>query len=345
MSESKRPKQYWDRKEKSIQNCIDNAPAEFRDHLYEFWLEIKEIYTPRGKYSINSQYNALSMVRLFLKEHVTDFNRDFTRQKILRFLEPRKKRRNYITSLKRFSDYLNRRGLVSDEENEQIQSITTKDRVDHVVPGTEKKYIIPQKRWNEILKHTVTKKYNGRVMACWLGLNFGLRVGEIVNLKLEDLFLEAEDPFFMVQPHPDDNYHPKTLNSVRRLYVTETQAKMFERYLQYREQYLEAEKKRHGYLIYDFRGDPYVAPGSIGEWMREITLEFEEHGKKVQRRLRPHVLRYSSAWFYYNKTKNLYAVSKFLGHSSVSETETYLGLTEEQRFREIQKMMEDAWDY
>ena len=145
-------------------------------------------------------------------------------------------------------------------------------------------------------------------------------------------------PFLYIQPHTEDNYHVKTISGIRRLPLNSTQLKEIKKYIHFRQKYLEAYEKDHDFFIHDSSGEP-IRKSLINGWLRTIELEFLEFGRTNTRKISPYIFRYSSAWHYYNRKKDLYGVSKLLGHKSIKQTEEYLGLTEQQKFDALVRMM------
>ena len=67
---------------------------------------------------------------------------------------------------------------------------------------------------------------------------------------------------------------------------------------------------------------------SLSRFFKKLGIEGQSHD-----------LRKTRATDYYNKTKDIVKVQKFLGHSSVDMTRKYIGLGEHEMLNDVQEYM------
>ena len=137
-----------------------------------------------------------------------------------------------------------------------------------------------------------------------LMMSTGMRVGEIANLRIEDI------DFHKRKIHIPDG---KTENSIRDVYLTIEARNALKKYT----------KNRDG--GYAFRPDKKVlsdnvavGTGSIEKWVKEIWKRAECHCQTTV-----HVFRKTFSTFEYRRTGDIKYVSILLGHSSTAVTEKY----------------------
>ena len=154
-------------------------------------------------------------------------------------------------------------------------------------------------------------------MFIWLGFQFGLRLGEIVNLRVEDVDLDNNR--LLVRQRPEnsaknqDYWHPKHFRD-RSIPIAPTKKRILERWIR------ERPNLDHPYLLWSGRTKRKVSERVCQRWTQDAKLG-----------LKPHDLRRSFAKvLYYNSDKDLKLVQVTLGHASISTTSTYLGLEEEE---------------
>ena len=328
------------RTEKAIKKC----DGKFQKELFEYRNYVSKIETRRGYASPRTIEHHVKTITYFIRERdIQDYN-EIEEKNILKHLSNFKRRKNVLAVFRKFSEFLYiEKTIFSEEKYNEIMKIKTRAVTEKIIaPGEEKKYVIEKKRWTEVYNLSIIKNSIPKRFAVWLALNFGLRLGEILHLTTNDIIL-ADISYLLIRANNQidfDDWEPKTISSNRRIYITDQQKKQFEMYFRIRE------NKQSDYLIYNRNTKERSIPvkeDSMRKALEECYLDFYENGKWVRRYLRFHVFRYSSAVFYYFNTRNIYSVSKMLGHSSIKQTEEYLGLTEAQIFDEIKNMMEEAF--
>jgi len=180
-----------------------------------------------------------------------------------------------------------------------------------------------QDEWNAIVSNG---KDRCARMFLWLGFQFGFRLSEIINLRLEDVDLENKR--LLVRQHPEnigknqDYWHPKHFRD-RSVPIAETKVRVLKRWIK------ERPDLDHPYLLWSGRTKKKLSKRVCQRWTQD-----------VRKGLKPHDLRRSFAKvLYYNSDKDLKLVQITLGHASISTTSTYLGLEEEEVQEKFSKAM------
>lgn len=159
-------------------------------------------------------------------------------------------------------------------------------------------------------------------------LRMGLRCSELCGLKWEDVDLEngkmnisraltTESGVIYIGP-------PKSANSVRKL---EIPADLLERLKQAKAAYDAAPPKSVG--IYNTVGfiatmnGRHITPDHFGD--RQLEAFYNYHKIPQNSKLSPHELRHTCGTLLYQSTKDVYFVSRYLGHSDIGiTTKTYV---------------------
>jgi integrase len=323
-----------------IDLLLTNSTPEERTLLIEFNDYLKTVDPKKTEsLSYNTRAIGLQKIRTLLR-YLGGSISQFTIENVVKYLHDKQTPTAYFYFFKMFAEFLYQQKRITKRQLTTFTSYKAKNKSrKHIEVGNEKKFIIPRSRWKEVFSHPSIKKSIPAQMVCYIGLNFGLRPAEIVNLKLGDIFLDADIPFFYIQPHHEDNYHPKTISGIRRIPLNSKHIKDFKRFLFFRNEFLTAFVTKHDFLLYNHDGSP-PHKSTIHSWIRDLRLEFSEFGQTITRKVSVYIFRYSCAWHYYKKSNNIYAVSKLLGHKSVKQTEVYLGLTEQQNFEVLTELMQ-----
>lgn len=186
---------------------------------------------------------------------------------------------------------------------------------------SKKKFHIPREQWNEYIERAPNQVAK---MGMWIGFNFGLRVSEIVNLRVQDIDFERKE--LLVQIH--DNWHPKRTRE-RQLPMNQTQVQILERWIN---DFRAAVKLKHDYLLWipyhTKTARPYtpVAISTFQVWCKSTGLMTK-------------ILRYSFArWFYEASNHDIKLTSEMLGHADVSVTTKYLELAYNDRMTKARKV-------
>lgn len=234
----------------------------------------------------------------FLRADIIDFieslrDEDYSISSICRF----------ISSIKGLCKYLITEKLVKEDPSENLQTPKKWERLPKSLSISEVRSFLELN--SSVNKPTTIRDY---VM---LGLLYssGLRVSELVYLKLEDVNLEAG--FLRVLGKGSkERIVPVNMRSIDEL----------KRYInQQRPEILK--KRQSSYLFVTGRGKPMTRQRF---WQAIKVL-----GKKSGIELSPHTLRHSFATHLLEGGADLRSVQKMLGHSDISTTQIYTKVTTE----------------
>lgn len=226
---------------------------------------------------------------------------------------------NIIPAYRSYLEFLHRKKkLITRGELEDLKD-TIKVERKRGNNHSEKKFSIPEPEWGNYIR-----KVPNRVskMGVWLGFHFGLRLGEILHLRVRDI--NFQEQLILIRSHKEaknqDKWNPK-YNRERQVPFTNNQARTLKKWIN------ERPDLKTPYLLWTTSGER--------EGLIVINKTFQSHCSKAG--LRPHVLRYSFATHWYEKTKDIKFVSDMLGHSKVSVTSDYLCLGKKESIAKARK--------
>ena len=163
----------------------------------------------------------------------------------------------------------------------------------------------PKNEWNEVIT-----KIPSRVgkMGAFMQLNFGLRIGELVNLRItEDIDFDN----MQIHIQSREGWTPKHGRN-RSIPMTGNQKRIIQRWIKNR-----PPNVLHDYLVFNSKGRVLI----------ERTLQ--RYYAKIG--LKSHDLRRSFCKvLYYNSNQDIKFASKLMGHANVMITSEYLGLDSEE---------------
>lgn len=144
-----------------------------------------------------------------------------------------------------------------------------------------------------------------------LAVNTGMRVSEIANLKIGNLFLNAREPRLYVNGKG---------NRLRDIYISKPLMKHLLEYLKWK-QLLDEPTEKDDFLLLSSHGKHYST--------RALQYAFKTSLKAagLPEYYSIHACRHSYGTYLYQKTKNLRLVQKQLGHSSITTTTIYADVT------------------
>ena len=139
-------------------------------------------------------------------------------------------------------------------------------------------------------------------------LRMGLRCSELCGLCWEDIDLE-NGTLYVKQALTSVNStiyidKPKSHNSIRRLKIPEDLLQRLQK------------EKGTGYI--DFKNGKNITPTRFNAW--RLTPFYNYMKVPKEQRLTPHELRHTCGTLLYDSTKDIYHVSRFLGHSDIGIT-------------------------
>ncbi len=235
--------------------------------------------------------------------------KDKNKQKTL--LSDNRHNRMLIHAYRKYLTYQRKKGLISsDELLAQLDTFKPPKRRGENQIGKW----FPREQWEELVANASNRSAK---MGIWMGLQFGLRLGEITNLRIDDIDLENNYIHLRVR----QDWHPKHFRN-RSIPITPEQKETLVRWIK------ERPKLDHPYIVYTSRNNQ-VPERSFQRWC-----------KKAHPELKSHDLRRSFAKvLYYDSKKDLKLVQILLGHSNIGTTSRYLGLDTEEVHDKFVKAM------
>lgn len=198
---------------------------------------------------------------------------------------------------------------------------------------SDRKWRVPIEEYSKYIRRAPNKIAQ---MGIWLGFNFGLRLGEILHLRVQDVDFEREEVLIRVQ----NGWHPKNRKE-REIPFDSKRRKVLQRWI---EEVRSVKILKHDYLLwipdspkYTHKGEP-VTERKFQRWCKKtgISCGLDPKGKK---HFHPHILRYSFATNWYEETKDIKLVCDLLGHSSIAITHQYLQLDSKKQKEKARRHM------
>ncbi len=179
---------------------------------------------------------------------------------------------------------------------------------------------ISKNQWEDLVANAPNRSAK---MGVWLGLQFGLRKGEILNLRVQDVDLTNNK--ILVQIHKENNkilWYPKH-HKERFVPITSDQKEILERWIE------ERPALDHPYLIFSVLRTQ-VKGRTFNRWLEKASAK----------KLTPHDLRRSFAKVLYNDSKkDIKLVQILMGHKNVAVTSRYIGLDTDEIHAKFSKAM------
>ena len=210
-----------------------------------------------------------------------------------------------VSSLRKFFQYLAQEKII---EKDPMLLIDTPKKKQH----------LPQALTKEEVEKLLHSPNTGQVLGlrdrAMLELMYatGLRISEIINLKLEDLHLTMGTLQTLGKGHKE-----------RIVPVGDEAIKWINRYLEEARPKL-LKQKRSNYLFLNFHGNNLTRQGV---W-KNLKAEVRKAG--IQKNITPHTLRHSFATHILENGADLRIVQELLGHADISTTQIYTHLSNKQ---------------
>ncbi|PLA94505.1 site-specific tyrosine recombinase XerD [Ligilactobacillus salivarius] len=210
-----------------------------------------------------------------------------------------------VSSLRKFFQYLAQEKII---EKDPMLLIDTPKKKQH----------LPQVLTKEEVEKLLHSPNTGQVLGlrdrAMLELMYatGLRISEIINLKLEDLHLTMGTLQTLGKGHKE-----------RIVPVGDEAIKWTNRYLEEARPKL-LKQKRSNYLFLNFHGNNLTRQGV---W-KNLKAEVRKAG--IQKNITPHTLRHSFATHILENGADLRIVQELLGHADISTTQIYTHLSNKQ---------------
>ena len=148
----------------------------------------------------------------------------------------------------------------------------------------------------------------------------GCRIGEELNIKVKDLYLDIENPYVIVRGKGDKKrpiiLSEKTVDVIR-LYI-----KIFFGY----------NPNPESYLFYSCHGGVFkqMSEDAINDRLYIISEKANKKCAEVPLHMHCHQVRHSAASHWLQDNINIAQISRYLGHESLETTRIYLGISREE---------------
>lgn len=281
-------------------------------------LDFLEVLQFEKKYSSNTVLNYrddLDDFVTFLEEHKYRAFKEVDYQVIRKYLNYlyEKKYTNktisrHISSLRSFFKYLLKKKIINNNPMTLISNPKIEKKLPKFVPYHELEQIL-----NVFDTNTSLDYRNSLILE--LLYSTGIRVGELVNIKIKDIELNKKEIRILGKG-----------NKERIVLFGSRCSKLLEQYLN--TFYKEYNSKNSDYLLLGVRGN------KIND--REVRKVVDEAVKRagVKLNVSPHVLRHTFATHMLNEGADLKSVQQLLGHESLSTTTIYTHVSNE-RLRNV----------
>lgn len=262
--------------------------------------------------TINSYGIDLKLFLEYLRENEIPSFKQVNKEVIVNYMQAEKNNNKAnssilrsVSSLRKFFQYLAQEKII---EKDPMLLIDTPKKKQH----------LPQVLTKEEVEKLLHSPNTGQVLGlrdrAMLELMYatGLRISEIINLKLEDLHLTIGTLQTLGKGHKE-----------RIVPVGDEAIKWINRYLEEARPKL-LKQKRSNYLFLNFHGNNLTRQGV---W-KNLKAEVREAG--IQKNITPHTLRHSFATHILENGADLRIVQELLGHADISTTQIYTHLSNKQ---------------
>jgi len=262
--------------------------------------------------TINSYGIDLKLFLEYLRENEIPSFKQVNKEVIVNYMQSEKNNNKAnssilrsVSSLRKFFQYLAQEKII---EKDPMLLIDTPKKKQH----------LPQVLTKEEVEKLLHSPNTGQVLGlrdrAMLELMYatGLRISEIINLKLEDLHLTMGTLQTLGKGHKE-----------RIVPVGDEAIKWVNRYLEEARPKL-LKQKRSNYLFLNFHGNNLTRQGV---W-KNLKAEVRKAG--IQKNITPHTLRHSFATHILENGADLRIVQELLGHADISTTQIYTHLSNKQ---------------
>lgn len=230
-----------------------------------------------------------------------------------------KNKRMLISAWRSFLKFLKREKIITGDELFELLNTHKLPKKRGRSHSKRRGQAFPFEEWREIVRNAPNRIAK---MGIWIGFHFGLRLSEILYLRIQDIDLDKE-LIYITGENREDEWTPK-YERERAVPINRKQVKIFQKWLNVR-----SEELKHSYLLWIERTGSQVSDRTFQRWC-----------KKAHPELSPHDLRYSYATnLYYASAQDVKAVSLVLGHSNVAITSDYLRLDEKEFLGKVRKAL------
>lgn len=262
--------------------------------------------------TINSYGIDLKLFLEYLRENEIPSFKQVNKKVIVNYMQSEKNNNKAnssilrsVSSLRKFFQYLAQEKII---EKDPMLLIDTPKKKQHLPQ------VLTKEEVEKLLRSPNTGQVLGLRDRAMLELMYatGLRISEIINLKLEDLHLTMGTLQTLGKGHKE-----------RIVPVGDEAIKWVNRYLEEARPKL-LKQKRSNYLFLNFHGNNLTRQGV---W-KNLKAEVRKAG--IQKNITPHTLRHSFATHILENGADLRIVQELLGHADISTTQIYTHLSNKQ---------------
>ncbi|MER1299395.1 site-specific tyrosine recombinase XerD [Ligilactobacillus salivarius] len=262
--------------------------------------------------TINSYGIDLKLFLEYLRENEIPSFKQVNKEVIVNYMQSEKNNNKAnssilrsVSSLRKFFQYLAQEKII---EKDPMLLIDTPKKKQHLPQ------VLTKEEVEKLLRSPNTGQVLGLRDRAMLELMYatGLRISEIINLKLEDLHLTMGTLQTLGKGHKE-----------RIVPVGDEAIKWVNRYLEEARPKL-LKQKRSNYLFLNFHGNNLTRQGV---W-KNLKTEVRKAG--IQKNITPHTLRHSFATHILENGADLRIVQELLGHADISTTQIYTHLSNKQ---------------
>ena len=209
----------------------------------------------------------------------------------------------FISSIRGFCKFLLIENMIKEDPSENLQSPKKWERLPKSLSISEVRSVLESSEFHDMSDPIAMRDY---VMVELL-YSSGLRVSELISLKLEDIHFEAG--FLRVLGKGSkERIVPVNMRAIERIKI----------YISRQRQDI-LKKKRSPYLFVTNRGRPMTR--------QRFWQTIKKFGRKFGIELSPHTMRHSFATHLLEGGADLRSLQKMLGHSDISTTQIYTKVT------------------
>ena len=148
----------------------------------------------------------------------------------------------------------------------------------------------------------------------------GCRIGEELNIKVKDLYLEVKTPYVTVLGKG---------SKMRPLLLSEKTVQIISRYIK---MFFGNHPNPEGYLFYSNHGGIFkqMSEDAINDRLYILSEKANRSCSKVPLHMHCHQIRHSAASHWLQDGINIAQISRYLGHESLESTRIYLGISREE---------------
>ena len=284
---------------------------------YKFYLQIE-----RGlaQNSIMSYARDLTKLINFLSDNKIsdgplDISGEVTQQFIYehaKTVNPRSQAR-MISGLKSFFNYL----IFEDQRQDNPLELIESPKIGRKLPDT-----LSTEEINDLIRAIDLSRAHGERNRAMIETLYGcgLRVSELINLKISDLFFE-EDFIKVTGKGNKQRFVP--ISAVNKKYID-----LYRRHVRVHQ----SVKKGHEDILFLSRTGKKLSRAMVFEIIKRLSAEIG-----LKKNISPHTFRHSFASHLLQNGADLRAIQQMLGHESITTTEVYMHVDRSQLAEVVQK--------